>query len=100
VLAAWAAVPLWSVERPPIQDLPQHLAAIRVLADYGNPDLGFERWFEISLGSTQYLAYYLAAVVLSKVFGVVLANRILVTAAIVGTPYALRHWLRAAHRDG
>jgi hypothetical protein len=98
-LSVLAALPVWLVEHPPIQDLPQHLAAIRVLADFGDPELGFERWFETSLGSTQYLAYYLAAIVLSKVFGVVAANRILITAAIVGTPYAMRALLRALGRN-
>lgn len=98
-LAALAAAPLWGVLHPPIQDLPQHLAAIRVLHDYSDPALGFQQWFEIALGQTQYLAYYLAAHLLSYPLGVQLANRVLMTAAIVGTPYALRALLRALGRD-
>lgn len=98
-LAVLSAAPLWVADHPPIQDLPQHLATIRVLADYGDPELGFERWFELSLGSTQYLAYYLVALALSNVFGIQLANRLLVTAAIVGTPYAMRALLRVLGRD-
>ncbi len=98
-LAVLSAAPVWLVDHPPIQDLPQHLAAIRVLADHGDADLGFARWFELSLGSTQYLAYYLVALALSKVGGVVLANRLLITAAVVGTPYAMRALLRALGRD-
>ncbi len=35
-LAILAALPIWLVKYPPIQDLPQHLAAIRVLHDYGS----------------------------------------------------------------
>lgn len=95
----YAAVPLWLVEHPPIQDLPQHLAATRVLADHGDPDLAFARYFEVHLGRTQYLAYYLAAIALSWPFGVVLANELLISLAIVGTPYAMRALLRALGGD-
>ncbi len=98
-LVFFAALPMLSVRRPPIQDLPQHLAAIRVLADFGDPTLGFSRWFETALGSTQYLAYYLVARVLSIPLGVVHANQLLVVAAIAGTPYAMRALLRALGRD-
>lgn len=99
-LALWQAWPLWAVEIPPIQDLPQHLAAIRVLHDHGDPALGFARYFDVELGRTQYLAYYLAADLLAWPLGVERANRVLLTAAIVGTPYALRALLRAVGRSG
>lgn len=98
-LTLFAAVPLWMVEVPPIQDLPQHLAAIRVMHDYGDPELGFARYFTVELARTQYLAYYAAANVASWVVGVELANRLLLTAAIVATPYALRALLRELGRD-
>lgn len=99
VLAIFAAVPLWIVPHPPLQDLPQHLAAIRVIHDYGDPHLGFTRFFEVELGRTQYLAYYLVVHLLAFPFGVEAANRLVLTAAIVGTPYALRALLRALGRD-
>ncbi|HJL18157.1 MAG TPA: hypothetical protein RMH99_21010 [Sandaracinaceae bacterium LLY-WYZ-13_1] len=99
LVAIGAAVPLWLVEHPPIQDLPQHLAATRVLASYGDPDLAFAQYFEIHLLRTQYLAYYLAAIVLSWPFGPLLANKLLVSLAIVGTPYAMRALLRALGAD-
>lgn len=99
VVAAIATLPLWAVEHPPIQDLPQHLAAVRVLADYGNSDLAFAQYFTIELTRTQYLAYYLAAIVLSWPFGVLLANKLLITASIVGTPYAMRALLKELGAD-
>jgi hypothetical protein len=98
-LAVLAVLPLWLVRHPPLQDLPQHLAAIRVLSDYGNAELGFKHWFQLSLGSTQYLSYYLAAWVLALPFGVFVANKLLLSAAIIGLPYALRALLRALDRD-
>lgn len=98
-LSAHAAAPIWAAAHPPIQDLPQHLAAIRVLGSYGDPDLAFARYFTIDLTRTQYLAYYLAAVVLSWPFGVLVANKLLISASIVGTPFALRSLLRSVGAD-
>ena len=99
VLAITAAVPIWIVKYPPIQDLPQHLAAIRVLHDYGNPDLGFAQFFELHLGRTQYLTYYVAAHLLAYPLGVFTANKVLFTAAVVSLPYASRSLLESLGRD-
>lgn len=96
---ALTALPLWLTRYLPIQDLPQHLAAIRVLSDYDDPALGFSRYFELDLFRTQYLAYYLAARALSLVVEVEVANRVLITLCIVGTPYALARLLRGLGRD-
>lgn len=98
-VAVYATLPLWVVEHPAIQDLPQHMAAIRVLGSYGDPDLAFAQYFTVDLTRTQYLAYYLAAIVLSWPFGVLAANKLLITASIVGTPYAMRSLLRALGGD-
>src|SRR5205085_110033 len=64
-----AVVPLWCSELLPFQDAPQHLAAIRVLADFHVPAFGFERWFEIDLLRLQYLGFYLPAAALSRLVG-------------------------------
>jgi hypothetical protein len=99
LLAVLAAVPLWLVPHPPLQDLPQHLAAVRVIHDLGDPNLAFAQYFEVDLWRTQYLAYYLLVHVLAWPFGVEVANHLVLTAAIVGTPYALRALLRVLGRD-
>jgi hypothetical protein len=98
-LALLSVLPLWAVERPPIQDLPQHLAAVRVLHDYADPGLRFSEFFDVALSRTQYLTYYLAVHLLAYPFGVVLANKLLLSAAMIGTPYAMRALLAAAGRD-
>ena len=99
VLAAFAVAPLWLVEYPPIQDLPQHLAAIRVLHDYRDPALGFASFFVTALGRTQYLAYYLATHLMAFPLGVELANRVFVTLAVAALPYGARALLKALGRD-
>jgi hypothetical protein len=94
-----AALPLWLVRYPPIEDLPQHLAAIRVLHSLGDPGFGLADYFELTLWRTQYLAYYVAADLLAYPLGVRGSNLALVTASVVGTPYATRALLRALGRD-
>ncbi|MBK7582577.1 MAG: hypothetical protein IPI67_20560 [Myxococcales bacterium] len=98
-LAIAAAVPVWVVPHPPIQDLPQHLAAIRVLHDHGNADFGFSQYFELHLGRTQYLTYYVLTHCLAYPFGIFVANKLVITAAIVGLPYSVRALLLALGRD-
>jgi hypothetical protein len=92
--------PLAYTQYAPLQDLPQHLASIRVLHDFHDPLLGFDRFFELELGRTQYLAYYFAAHVLSYAMPVERANELLVMASLVATPYALRSVLTALGKDG
>jgi hypothetical protein len=99
VVVILSAVPLWLVDYPPIQDLPQHLAAIRVLHSFRDPAFGFESFFAVDILRTQYLVYYLAAHLLAYIFDVVLANKILLTAVICATPYAMRALLRARDSD-
>jgi len=99
-LALACVWPLFYTRYAPLQDLPQHLAAIRILHDFHDPQLGFDRFFELDLGRTQYLAYYLAADLLSYLLPVERANELLVMGSMVATPYALRSLLRALGKDG
>ncbi len=89
LLALGASLPLLVTERLPIQDYPQHLAAVRVLHDYHSPSLGFERFFELTPLGTQYLSVYYAAHLLAYVVGVPLALKLVLGAALTGFPYAL-----------
>lgn len=98
--AVASVYPLWHVRYAPLQDLPQHLAAVRVWFDFGDPALGFQRYFQLDPWRTQYLAYYALVGALSRLVDVEVANRIVLTACMVGTPYALRRLLVVLGRDG
>jgi hypothetical protein len=97
-IAFMASAPAWIVKYPPIQDLPFHLATIRVIHDIGNPTYGFDD-FVLTLGRTQYVLYYLVASALSTFIGIVPANILLMSAYLGGTPLALRELLRALGKD-
>jgi hypothetical protein len=48
----------WLSSRPPLQDLPQHLAAVRVLFDRAHAGFRFEQFFDIDWWRSQYLGTY------------------------------------------
>ena len=97
--AVAAALPLWAGRFLPFQDAPQHLAAIRVLADYGDPALAFQRYFEIDLGRSQYLGFYLPAAFLARFLGAEVACRILLSLVALALPAAAWAFLRSFDRD-
>ncbi len=99
LLGLCSALPLFLVRYPPLQDLPQHLAAVQVLHGYGDPGFGFAQYFELDLLRTQYLTYYLAAHLLAYLLGVTLANKVLLGAVLLGTPWAIRYLLGVLGRD-
>lgn len=99
LVALASAYPLWVAERVPLQDMPQHLAAIRIFIDHGDPSLRFAEYFDVELLRTQYLAYYLIVAAVAKITGVMVANKLVLSAALVSTPYAMRALLRAQERD-
>jgi hypothetical protein len=98
-IALLASAPAWIVRHPPLQDLPFHLATLRVIKSFHDPAFGFDRTFVMTLGRTQYLFYYLVGAVLATVTGVFAANVVLVSAYLGGTVLALRSLLRALGRD-
>jgi hypothetical protein len=98
VLAAFAALPIWIVAHPPLQDLPAHLATLRVIHDYGNPAYGFEADYR-TLWQTTYALYYAVGSALSHLVGVRAANALLISAYLAGSPLALRALLRSLGKD-
>ena len=99
-LATAAAIaPFWASELLPYQDAPQHIAAVRVLADYHSPGFAFDRWFELDLGRLQYLGFYLPAAAIARATGPDAAVRIMLSLIAVATSAAFWMLLGAFGRD-
>jgi hypothetical protein len=96
--AALAALPLWVAAHPPIQDWPQHLAAIRVLHSFSDQTFGFEQFFVLDLGRTQYLTVYFSAHLLAYLVGVTMALKIVASVAIVSLPLMIAAFARELGR--
>jgi len=97
--AAVVAAPLWLHRWLPIQDLPQHLATLRVVHEV---HAGHEPWSDVyvtHLGSTQYLLFYIVGDLLSYVVPVRTAGLLIMTSYMIGTVAALYALLRSLGRD-
>ncbi len=100
VAAVASAVPLWCVRFLPFADLPQHVAAIGMLRHWWDPALHLGSRYALNVGDSQYFAYHAAGALLSVLAGsAARANLLLLTAAAIAFPYALRSLLRALGRD-
>jgi hypothetical protein len=99
LLSACATAPAWIVRHPPLQDLPTHLAILRVVHSYSDPRYGFREDFQLNLFHTQYLLYYLLGSLLAYVLGVVKANIALMCLYLGGTVLAMRDLVRVLGKD-
>ncbi len=99
LVAIAATAPAWIVQHPPIQDLPFHLATLRVIHDYKDPHFGFARDFEVDLFHTEYVLYYVLGSALAFVLGVFKANVALMCLYLGGTVLALRELCLALRKD-
>jgi hypothetical protein len=98
-VAVVASAPAWIVEHPPLQDLPFHIATLRLIHDHGNPAYGFADIYCLNLLHTEYLLYYLVGDVLAFFVGVKAASVAMTCLYLGGTPLAMRALLRALGRD-
>jgi hypothetical protein len=98
-LAAIATIPIWIVRRPPIQDYPEHLAALRILHSFHDPAYGFDENLILALTRTQYVGYYFVGHVLAYVVGVDIAHRLLTCLWLGGAILSMRFLLRVLDRD-
>jgi hypothetical protein len=99
LVAIFATAPAWIVKHPPIQDLPFHLATLRVIHDYNDPQYGFARDFDVDLFHTEYVLYYVVGSALAYVLGIFKANVALMCAYLGGTVLALRELCLALRKD-
>jgi hypothetical protein len=81
LLSIAATAPAWIVRHPPLEDLPTHLAILRVVLH------------------TQYVLYYVLGSLLAYVVGIVKANIVLMCLYLGGTVLAMRDLLRALRKD-
>jgi len=98
-LAVLATAPAWIVKYPPLQDLPFHIATLRLIHDSANPAFGFADVYRLDLVHTEYLLYYLIGDALAFVLGVKAASVAMMCLYLGGMPLAMCALLRALGRD-
>jgi hypothetical protein len=99
LVALIATAPAWIVEHPPLQDLPFHVATLRLIHDFHNPAFGFADVYQLNLLRTEYLLYYVVGDVLAYLMGVKAANVGMMCLYLGGMPVAMGALLRALGKD-
>lgn len=98
-IAVLASAPAWIVKHPPLEDLPFHVATLRVVHSYGDPAFGFQDDFFLNLTHTQYALYYVVGSLLAYVLGVTYASVGMMCLYLGGTVLAVRALLLAVGKD-
>ena len=89
-----ALATIWLFRYPAGVDLPQHANILRILADFGDPHLGYGAFYERQL-LTPYLVTYLLALPFAKLFGALAAVKVVLSIAAIATPRTMIQWLRS-----
>jgi len=94
-----ALVAIWGHHYPAGVDLPQHAYLFGLLTrlEAGSPQ-EYERLFRVEW-FTPYLLSYALAYPFAKFFGALVATKVVLTVAVLGTPWAMARWLRAVGGD-
>jgi len=90
--------PLYCARQLPMVDLPQHLHLISALHRLDDPTTLYPRVFATRGELTPYLGYYVLVDLLSWLVPLELANRLFLTAMVLGLPLAVAFLLRSAGR--
>jgi hypothetical protein len=98
-LAVLASAPAWIVRYPPLQDMPFHVAAMRVIHSFHDPAFGIDQYFDLTFGRTQYFLYYVFGSWLAYFVGIRAANVALLCVYLGGTPLAVRSLCKALGKD-
>jgi hypothetical protein len=92
------ALPLWLSTHLPMVDLPQHLHLISVLHRLEDPTTLYPQLFAARHELTPYLGYYHAVSLLHWLLPLDTANRLFLSAYVVGLPLSLAFLLRGLGR--
>lgn len=99
VLAAAAIVPIWSVRFLPLLDLPNHLAAVHIWHHFDEPWSRAREFYELSLTPAPFGAYHILTHVAAFVVPLQDANRIVLSAYVLGIPAAALAWTSRTGRS-
>ena len=78
--------PIWTVRYHPLPDLANHMAASAVWVHLHDRQWDFARYYEMNLGLNPYWGYYAPMRVLAPLFGIDIANRLVLSLYVIALP--------------
>ena len=97
LIAVALLAPIWSVERPPLLDYPNHLARNYTLANLRNPALELDRYYRADWGPYPYLGMDISLQILQRFLPVYLAGKVFLSFTVLAFPAACWWFLRRAN---
>jgi hypothetical protein len=97
--AVVALIAVWGHRFPAGIDLPQHANLFQIWAHLGHAETGYSFYYEI-LPFTPYLLTYLIAWPLAVIGGGMFAAKVLLSAAVLATPWQMKRWLDRVGGEG
>ena len=99
LLAVTTVAPLFVGRYVPLLDYPNHTSISFVLFHLGDPAWGFGAYYKTNFAPVPYGAQYLIVQLLAYPFGVELAEKLLLGAALLALPASVALYLRRLGRD-
>ncbi|HEY4186523.1 MAG TPA: NPCBM/NEW2 domain-containing protein [Polyangia bacterium] len=93
-----ALLTIWLFHYPAGIDLPQHANILRILADYSDPRTGYAAFYERQF-LTPYFVTYVCALPFAKLFGALVAVKVVLSIAAIATPWTMIRWLQALRAE-
>lgn len=97
-LAIAYVAPMWAVRDLPMVDLPQHLYALDVMARLNDPATIYAKWFSTGFHPTPYVGYYGTVHLMDLVLPLEVANKLFLSAMVLGWPLAVAALLKSLGR--
>lgn len=96
LLSFCVVLPIWIVRYPAAQDYWNHLLKAKIVADYGDPGLGYSRFYRILLLPIPNIASTLVMALAMKLFAPMTAGKLFLSAYALALPLATRYLVRGA----
>ncbi len=100
ILLLQALFLIWHFKYLPLADLPRHMLAAKIVAQYDNPETAYSKFFVKKAQWNPYASYYWFAASAEPVLGILNATRLYLSLAFVLTIIAFRIWIRAISSAG
>lgn len=100
VLSALSVVPLWLVDIPPMQDLPNHLLKVDVFRKYLAGDAHAREIYALNLRPLSNYTFYVFLLITAPLFGLVGASKVFASVYLLTLPAAFFAWVRRANPAG
>jgi hypothetical protein len=98
-LTAISLLPIWLVKFPPLQDYPEGLLTVHLIRNYSNPAFNYNEIFALSLFPVPYIFFDYLLLLLSGLFSLHVAGKVLLSLIVVLLPWSEFYLIRSVDKS-